>query len=152
MVQMDVKFRCDCPITSTLDIIGDKWILVIIKQMIIEGKETFKDFTNSVEGIATNILSAKLKYLEEVGLLTKSKLSTNKKTVYYHLTDKGLSLTPIIIELAIWSDENLREFHTKMQSPKELTLMKSNKEVFIKSIIDNYKEKLAAKLDNGNGG
>ena len=58
---MDNKFRCNCPFTSALDILGDKWMLVIVKQMLIEGKETFKDFTESEEAIATNILSTKLK-------------------------------------------------------------------------------------------
>jgi DNA-binding HxlR family transcriptional regulator len=69
---MRQDFRCDCPFTSALDIVGDKWILVIIKQMLIEGKETFKDFTEADEAIATNILSAKLKFLEEVGLIIKT--------------------------------------------------------------------------------
>jgi DNA-binding HxlR family transcriptional regulator len=69
---MRQDFRCDCPFTSALDIVGDKWILVIIKQMLIEGKETFKDFTESDEAIATNILSSKLKFLEEVGLIIKT--------------------------------------------------------------------------------
>lgn len=140
---MDLKFRCNCPITSALDIIGDKWLLVIAKQMLIEGKETFKDFTDSDEAIATNILTTKLKYLEELGFVSKFKLPTNKKTIYYHLTDKGLSLAPIIIELAIWSDENLRELNLEMNNPQELIIMKTNKEVFIKDLIENYKVKLA---------
>ena len=63
---MEYKFRCDCPFTSPIDILGDKWILVIVKQMLLEGKETFKDFTESDEAIATNILSTKLKLLEEI--------------------------------------------------------------------------------------
>lgn len=142
---MDLKFRCNCPITSALDIIGDKWLLVIAKQMLIEGKETFKDFTDSDEAIATNILTTKLKYLEELGFVSKSKLPTNKKTIYYHLTDKGLSLAPIIIELAIWSDENLRAFNLEMNNPEELIIMKTNKEGFIKDLIDNYKVKMANK-------
>ena len=65
---MEHKFRCDCPFTSALDVLGDKWMLVIVKQMLIEGKETFKDFTESEEAIATNILSAKLKILVELGI------------------------------------------------------------------------------------
>jgi DNA-binding HxlR family transcriptional regulator len=60
---MPKDFRCNCPFTSALDVLGDKWMLVIVKQMLIEGKETFKDFTESDEAIATNILSAKLKLL-----------------------------------------------------------------------------------------
>ncbi len=70
---MKHKFRCDCPFTSALDILGDKWMLVIVKQMLIENKETFKDFTESEEAIATNILSTKLKLLEEVGIIIKTK-------------------------------------------------------------------------------
>ena len=101
---MEHKFRCNCPITSALDILGDKWMLVIVKQMLMEGKENFKDFTESEEAIATNILSAKLKLLEEVGIITKNKLPNNKKTNLYLLTEKGLALTPIIVELANWSD------------------------------------------------
>jgi DNA-binding HxlR family transcriptional regulator len=106
---METKYRCNCPFTSALDVLGDKWMLVIIKQMLIENKETFKDFTESDEGIATNILSSKLKQLEEFGLITKFKLPNNKKSVYYHLTDKALDLIPIILELGIWSDKHLRE-------------------------------------------
>ena len=62
---MQQCFRCNCPFTSALDILGDKWMLVIVKQMLIEGKETFKDFTDSEEAIATNILSVKLKLLRK---------------------------------------------------------------------------------------
>ena len=57
---MEFKFRCECPITTALDILGDKWILVIIKQMLIEDKKTFKDFIESDEAIATNFLTSKL--------------------------------------------------------------------------------------------
>ena len=56
---MDYKFRCGCPFTSAIDILGDKWMLVIVKQMLIEGKETFKDFTESAEAIATNRFSVR---------------------------------------------------------------------------------------------
>jgi DNA-binding HxlR family transcriptional regulator len=97
---MRQDFRCNCPFTSALDVLGDKWMLVIVKQMLIEGKETFKDFTESDEAIATNILSAKLKLLEEVGIIIKTKPPDNKKTNLYLLTDKGLALTPILVELA----------------------------------------------------
>ena len=68
---MELKFRCDCPFTSALDVLGDRWMLVIVKQMLINDKETFKDFTESEEAIATNILSVKLKLLEELGVIYK---------------------------------------------------------------------------------
>ena len=138
---MEYKFRCECPITSALDILGDKWILVIIKLMLIQDKKTFKDFTESDEAIATNILSSKLKYLEEFGLITKTQLPDNKKSNYYYLTEKGLALAPIIVELSVWSDENVRELNDIMVNSPEIAVMKSNKTEFIKKIQENYKAK-----------
>ena len=108
---MDIRFKCNCPFTSALDIVGDKWLLVIVKQMLFEGKETFKDFTEADEAIATNILTAKLKFLEEAGIIIKTQRPDNKKTNLYLLTDKGLALTPVLVELALWSDKQLRDIH-----------------------------------------
>ena len=138
---MAYKFRCNCPITSALDILGDKWILVIIKQMLTEDKKTFKDFTESDEAIATNILSSKLKCLEELGIITKTQLPDNKKTNLYILTEKGIALTPIIVELSIWSDENVRELNKIMRDSPEIAIMKGNKEAFIKILQENYRAK-----------
>ena len=138
---MEYKFRSECPITSALDILGDKWILVIIKLMLIQEKKTFKDFIESDEGIATNILSSKLKYLEEFGFITKTQLPDNKKTNLYLLTEKGLALTPIIVELSIWSDENVRGLNKIMKESPEIEIMKSDKVAFIKMKQDNYKAK-----------
>lgn len=149
---MDIKFRCDCPITSALDILGDKWMLVIIKQMLLQEMRTFKDFTESDEAIATNILSAKLKCLEQYGLIARTNHPTNKKTKLYNLTEKGLSLTPIIVELALWSDQSLREFNPVMRQSDELESMKSTKEEFIEKLKVNYKEKLATVPVCPNGG
>jgi len=147
---MDIKFRCQCPITSALDILGDKWILVIIKQMLIEDKKTFKDFTESDEAIATNILASKLKCLEELGIITKTQLPDNKKTNLYLVTEKGLALTPIIVELSIWSDENVRELNSIMRDSPEIAIMKSDKNTFIKMIQENYKAKIGLAIKNDN--
>ena len=138
---MEYKFRCECPITSALDILGDKWILVIIKLMLIQDKKTFKDFIESDEAIATNILSSKLKYLEEFGIITKTQLPDNKKTNLYLLTEKGLALTPIIVELSVWSDENVRGLNKIMKDSPEIEIMKSDKAAFIKMKQENYKTK-----------
>ena len=71
--------RSNCPVSCALDILGDKWTLLLVRDMLLFGKETFKDFSESTEGIATNILSSRLKNLEEFGLETKHKSATNKK-------------------------------------------------------------------------
>lgn len=140
---MEHKFRCNCPFTSALDVLGDKWILVIVKQMLIENKETFKDFTDSDEAIATNILTVKLKLLEELQILVKSKRPNNKKSNYYHLTEKGLALTSVLVELALWSDGHLRDFHPSIQDGDGMELLRTDKEAFAEALVKRYREKLA---------
>lgn len=144
---MNQKFRCDCPFTSAIDILGDKWMLVIVKQMLIEGKETFKDFTESKESIATNILSVKLKLLEELEIITKSKKPNNKKTNLYRLTQKGLALTPILVELANWSDNHLRDLHPTIEEGVGIELLRKDKTAFTQFLQKKYLEKYSEKDD-----
>ncbi len=135
---MENQFRCQCPITSALDIVGDKWTLVIIKQMLFEEKSTFKDFTESQESIATNILSSRLKLLEKFGIINKNNHPENKKTKIYTLTEKGLSFTPILIELMFWSKEHIQDFHPNLNIHPELDKIKMNKDIYSKQIIKTY--------------
>jgi len=141
---MRQDLRCDCPFTSALDVLGDKWMLVIVKQMLIEGNETFKDFTESEEAIATNILSDRLKLLEELGIVIKTKRPDNKKSNLYLLTDKGLALTPILVELATWSDRHLRDIHPTIADGEEMELLREDKAAFARVLEKNYRQKLAS--------
>jgi DNA-binding HxlR family transcriptional regulator len=113
---MKNNFRSGCPVASTLDIIGDKWSLLIIRDMLLQMKKTFKDFSISPEGIAPGILSSRLKRLEENELITKQKLPNNQKENIYLLTEKGIELAPIITEIILWSDKNLRVQNSEMYS------------------------------------
>ena len=140
---MPIKFRCDCPFTSALDVLGDKWMLVIVKQMLIDGKETFKDFIESEEAIATNILSTKLKLLEEFGIIVKTKRPNNKKTNLYLLTEKGLALIPLLLELALWSDAHLREVHPAIQNGEAMAMLRADKVALATELEKNYRNKLA---------
>lgn len=137
---MNNDFRCNCPITSALDIVGDKWTLVIVKQMLLEGKKTFKNFSESDESIASNILSSRLKMMEEYNIISKEKLPDNKKTNIYLLTEKGLGLTPTIVELTLWSDSNIREYHSSIKTDSRIEMVKNNKEESIKMIVESYKQ------------
>ena len=84
---MKIKFRSGCPLASTLDIIGDKWSLLIIRDMLLEHKKTFKEISDSEEAISPSILSARLKLLECFELITKMKLSGNLKENIYLLNE-----------------------------------------------------------------
>ncbi len=136
---MKIDFRSSCPIASALDVIGDKWSLLIIRDMLLGGKKTFKEISESDEGIATNILASRLKLLECFGLLTKRKLPGNKKENIYLLTDKAIDLTPLVLELVLWSDTYIRAYNPKMFpiSDKGFTAEKS---VVIENIQNTYRE------------
>ena len=116
-----MKYRSSCPVSSALDIIGDKWSLVIIRDLLYFNKKTFKELSNSRENIATNILADRLKGLEEKGILTRNDVKDNKKTKHYKLTKKGLGLKPMLQELGKWSTTHLKNDHPKMLS-KEIFL------------------------------
>lgn len=137
---MKNDFRSSCPITSALDIVGDKWTLVIVKQMLLEGKKTFKGFSECDEAIATNILSTRLKTLESQGFVLKENLPHNKKTKLYILTEKGLSLAPIVVELALWASSGAcGDGHTVAYDARMEVLLK-DKEQGIQNIISAYKD------------
>lgn len=108
------KFRSSCLIASALDLIGDKWSLLIIRDMLLHKKKTFKELVASDEGVATNLLSSRLKLLESLEVISKRKLPENKKENIYLLTEKGLDLTPIILELVVWSDKHVRSHNPNM--------------------------------------
>ena len=134
--------KFSCPITSALDIIGDRWILIILKQMLFEEKQTFKDFKESSENIASNILTVRLNLLLKNGLISKSKIKTNNKSIFYHLTDSGLSVSSILIELGIWGKENLANFNQLMNKKEDASKIKSNY-THVKNLKKRYKAKLA---------
>jgi DNA-binding HxlR family transcriptional regulator len=138
---MVIDFRCQCPISSALDIIGDKWTLLIIRDMLFDHKKTFKDFSNSAESIASNILSSRLKLLEDTGLVKKDKMKGNQKSNIYTLTEKGLDLLPVIAEITLWSDQHVRKIHPKMIK-ENYNHVRSHKKAFLDGVKKSYLESI----------
>ena len=95
--------RSDCPISYALDFFGDKWTFLIIRDLAFEGKKFYSDFLSSKEGIATNILSDRLKKLEQNGVVEKSVYPELKTKKVYALTEKGKQLIPVLVEMILWS-------------------------------------------------
>lgn len=100
---MNKERRSDCPINYALEMFGDKWSLLIIRDILYLGKKTYGEFLESDEGIATNILANRLAELEQKGILAKKPHEKDKRKEVYLLTEKGLDLIPIMLELANWS-------------------------------------------------
>jgi len=98
--------RSDCPINFALELFGDPWSLLIIRDIVYFGKKTYGEFLASEEGMATNILASRLAHLEHQGLLVKKLSEQDKRKEEYVLTEKGLDLIPVLVEMANWSAEH----------------------------------------------
>ena len=98
--------RSDCPINHALEMFGDAWSLLIIRDIVYFGKKTFGEFLDSEEGIASNILASRLACLEQKGILAKNTHPADKRKEVYSLTDMGLDLIPVLLEMANWSAQH----------------------------------------------
>jgi DNA-binding HxlR family transcriptional regulator len=132
-----VEQRSDCPISSSLDIFGDKWSLLIVRDLMLHGTRTYGDFSKSEEKIATNILANRLQVLEENGIVVKLPYPDNKVKVLYKLSKRGIDLIPAVIEIALWGWKHVA---TTEDSSTFFRDVKKNKTAFLKKMMD----KLAA--------
>ena len=126
---VNTKKRSDCPISCSLDIWGDKWSLLIVRDLIFYKERTYSDFLKSDEKIATNILATRLQMLEEHGIISKLDHPESKAKVLYKLTPKGIDLLPLIIEINVWADKYLTIPNEQREILKEI---KKDKESYIK--------------------
>lgn len=108
MSKQTKKHLGGCPVAYGTDIFGDRWTLLIVRDMILHGKGRYSDFLNAEENIATNILADRLKHLEVEGVVDRVQDPENGRSYIYSLTQKGLALTPIILEIVRWSGSHLK--------------------------------------------
>lgn len=127
--------RSDCPISFALDFLGDKWSLLVIRDLVFEGKKFYKEFLKSKEGIATNVLSDRLKRLENVGIIHSKVYEQLKTQKEYALTEKGKDLIPILVEVILWSAK-----HEDGLAVTEEFLKKANQNR--KKVIENIRARL----------
>ena len=114
--------RSGCPVSISLELLGDRWSLLIIRDLMVRGLRTFKEFQQSGEGIATNILADRLTRLKAVGIISAETAETDARRVNYRLTEKGIDLAPLLLELLLWGAQ-----HEETAAP----------EVAIRNIIRN---------------
>ena len=105
---MNDAHRSGCPINLTLEILGDKWSLILIRDIVFGNKRYFRELlTQSIEGIASNILADRLKRLVEEGILSKADDPSHKQKALYSLTEKGIDLVPVLAQMAVWGRKYL---------------------------------------------
>jgi len=97
-----VKGRSGCPVSIALEVFGDRWSLLLVRDLMVRGLRTFKEFQQSGEGIASNILADRLKRLQEAGIIVAERETSDGRRVNYRLTEKGIDLAPVLLELLLW--------------------------------------------------
>jgi DNA-binding HxlR family transcriptional regulator len=103
--------RSDCPLNFGLEIFGDKWSLLIIRDLMFFGKRYYNEFLNSAECISTNILAERLAMLEKEKIIRKEKDKAHKQKLIYTLTEKGIDLAPVIINIGLWSEKYAKKLN-----------------------------------------
>jgi DNA-binding HxlR family transcriptional regulator len=112
--EKNMDWRSPCPISSALDVLGDKWSLLIIRDLIIHGPRTYSQFLEAPERISTNILASRLDLLTCLKLIERTNPDAATRNNAYHLTEKGAALRPALEALAQWAGAHLSDFHAEM--------------------------------------
>ena len=107
--------RSGCPLNAALEMIGDRWSLLIVRDLMLAGRRTYNAFLESGERIATNVLAERLRRLEEIGILARTPDPKDRRRTLYKLTEKGIDLAPVLLEMVLWAAR-----HEKTMAPRAL--------------------------------
>jgi DNA-binding HxlR family transcriptional regulator len=130
------KRRSGCPLNASVETLGDRWSLLIVRDMMLRGFRTFKEFMESDEGIATNILADRLRKLEAHGILTTEPDATDGRKLIYLLTPKGIDLAPVLAEMVLWAAR-----HEETGNQALVRLMQKDKQGLIAEVRKRWAEK-----------
>ena len=119
--------RSGCPVSVSLELLGDRWSLLIVRDMMVRGYRKFREFQRAGERIATNILSDRLRKLESAGIVLKEPADKDGRSLYYRLTEKGIALAPVLLDLLIWGARHQERgahcgLSTQMEENREAVL------------------------------
>jgi DNA-binding HxlR family transcriptional regulator len=129
------KRRSDCPLSVSLEVFGDRWSLLIVRDLMFKERHGYKDFLQSEEKVATNILTDRLKRLECNGIVEKQAHADDARKVNYQLTAKGIDLAPVLIEMILWAAR-----YEQTAAPPEVTRrMTKNRKEFLAELRNRWK-------------
>jgi len=129
------KRRSECPLNASVEMLGDRWSLLIIRDMMLRGFRTFKEFMECYEGIATNILADRLRKLTEYGVIDARPDAWDGRKLIYTLTEKGIDLAPVLTEMVLWAAD-----HEETGNQTLVQLMRKDKEKFLASVRSRWVE------------
>ena len=137
-----MKLKSHCPVNYALEHFGDKWSLLIIRDLMFKGKRHYNQFFESDEKVSTSVLGDRLKSLEELGIIRKGKDEVKKSRIRYSLTEKGISLLPMMVEMIVWSGQ----FDKKTAAGQDfLSKAKKKREALISELEEKLKEEHLSK-------
>lgn len=134
------KRRSGCPLNASVEMLGDRWSLLIIRDMMLRGFRSYKDFLKSYEGIATNILADRLRKLQAHGIITTQRDPADGRKLIYSLTAKGIDLAPVLTEMVLWAAG-----HEKTDNQALVQQMRQGKEQFLAGVRQRWVEKTSAR-------
>ena len=134
----DLKRRSGCPLNASVEVLGDRWSLLIIRDMMLRGFRSYKEFLSSNEKIATNILADRLRRLEAHGIITTEQDPSDGRKVIYLLTAKGIDLAPVLTEMVVWAAA-----HEDTDNQALAREMGKDKEKFLAEVRHRWKEESA---------
>ncbi|HEY4978923.1 MAG TPA: helix-turn-helix domain-containing protein [Candidatus Acidoferrum sp.] len=129
------KWRSGCPLNASVEILGDRWSLLILRDMMLRGFQSYKEFLSSYEKIATNILADRLRNLEHHGIITTQKDPMDGRKVIYRLTAKGIDLAPVLTEMVLWAGA-----HEKTENEALVRRMRGDKAQFLAEIRKRWEK------------
>jgi DNA-binding HxlR family transcriptional regulator len=127
------KWRSGCPLNASVEILGDRWSLLIIRDMMLRGFRTYKEFLESYEGIATNILADRLRRLMAHGIITAQPDPADGRRLIYLLTAKGLDLAPVLTEMVLWVAA-----HEDTENQALIRQIQSDKQQFLAAVRQRW--------------
>src|SRR3984893_4594173 len=127
--------RSGCPLNASVEMLGDRWSLLILRDMMLRGFRSFKEFLTSYEGIATNILADRLKRLIAHGIITTQQDQTDGRKLNYVLTAKGIDLAPVLTEMVLWAAR-----HEKTENQALVRTVQKDKAQFLAAIRQRWKD------------
>ena len=131
------KRRSGCPLNASVEMLGDRWSLLIIRDMMLRGSHAYKEFLESYEGIATNILADRLRKLEAYGIITAERDPSDGRKLIYLLTAKGIDLAPVLTEMVLWAAA-----HEDTENQALVQQMKKNKQQFLAAVRQRWPKSL----------
>jgi DNA-binding HxlR family transcriptional regulator len=129
------KLRSGCPLNVSVEILGDRWSLLIIRDMMLRGFRSYTQFLDSYERIATNILAHRLKKLEHYGIIAAQEDPLDGRKLIYTLTEKGMDLAPVLTEMVLWTAA-----HEEHQNPELIRQIKKDKQKFLAVVRQRWLE------------